>query len=171
MAIKYNNLAALVSKESGKALPVLPDEPMTVAAPAPPPAPLPTPSEVLYLGPNSDGTRKACSNCYAYAPGQRRCYIHQPTLDVDPAAVCGYHVFTRKTVENFSPEFRLPMDYVTPAQSGLVRVPGGTSCDLCSFYEPTGLETGLCHGVADVRGSNEPAQVHPLGCCARWLAK
>jgi len=170
---KYDNLAALVAKDSDRVpfsseleAPEQPLPPLNASA-----APLPTPSEVLYVRPNSDGTRKACANCYAYASTQRRCYIHDPNLDVAPDAVCGYHVFSRKVLAVFDPSDRLPMDYVTPAESGLERVPGGSSCDLCRFYEPVDLENGLCYAVADFEGSTEPTSVQPLGCCARWTAK
>lgn len=164
MPIPKNQLAALLQSQTGRAVPEVMPHPMQQVGTA-----LPIyPNEVGYCPPNSDGSRKSCQNCYAYATQQRRCYLHNPQLDIAPDAVCGYHVFTEQTLQTFKEEHALPMDYLTPDLSGLERVPGGTSCDLCVAYQPVDLDHGVCNLVSSPGGSGLPAEVQPLGCCMAW---
>ncbi|MCI0564392.1 MAG: hypothetical protein MN733_38460 [Nitrososphaera sp.] len=77
---------------------------------------------------------------------------------------CGYHVF------GLPMEVRMPHEDLDPVDeklSGFEIIPGGTSCDICVYYEPTSGTKGLCHAVA--RSDRHPPQpVQALGCCARW---
>lgn len=123
------------------------------------PVPQPTLAEVLYTPPNPDGSTKSCGNCVLYETARQTCYIHDPKLIISPEMVCGYHVYG-EPMERF--EYRLPMLPVTPEQSGLVLVEGGTSCSSCKYYDQ--LES-QCHAT---QNDGEPPFVDPLGCCARW---
>lgn len=119
---------------------------------------------VLYAEPNADGRRKACSNCAFWATSQQ-CSIHKETVYISAQAVCGYHVTgTPSDVRAEIPG----LEPVEPQFSGLVTVPGGTSCDRCKWYDPE-LDVddrGFCRAVNTPEGM--PAPVQSLGCCARW---
>lgn len=129
--------------------------------------PKPTPDEVLYVHPNPNGTRKMCQNCVLWMPQQTQCFIHDSDVAVPEDAICGYHVFG-KPIEGETPLSRENMDPVSPELSGLERIPGGTSCDLCRYYEPQGGTQGVCHAVRGFEPEEETAVVEALGCCTRW---
>ncbi len=139
-------------------------------------APLPEPWGVLLAHPNPDGSRKSCVNCMMWARTDQ-CAIHDPDLIIEADHICGYHVFgtpmevmpTRPSIHD-----QPNIQYVDPDYSGLDSVPGGTSCDLCMYYEPIGenyeadgVEGGLCHQISAL-DENPPAPVGPLMCCAAW---
>lgn len=108
---------------------------------------------VLYAAPNANGERKACSNCRFFegesparallGSGGTKCEILP--VPVSPEMVCGYHI----------------EQLADPGLAGLETVPGGTSCDTCAYYNE-----GLCMATEGEDGG--PAQVEPMGCCARW---
>lgn len=135
-----------------------------------PVAQLPTLVQIVYTPPNPDKTRKACSNCVQYATAARQCYIHHPEQVIQPAQVCNYHVWTPSPMPTFPR--RLPILPLTPEQSGLVSVPGGTSCDICLAYSAIDMDFGVCSAARDeniVPAVN--ATVETLGCCAKWTPK
>lgn len=129
-------------------------------------ASLPTLSEVLYTPPNPNGMNKMCGNCVFYAYAQKRCFLHSPSLAIDTAAVCGYHVYSQvqRRVWLEAPNLQV----VTPQQSGLVQTQGaGAACDNCEYYAAKeGENDGEC--MATVDGTGLPSLVEGKGCCARW---
>jgi len=120
---------------------------------------LPEPWGVLYSPPNKNGERKSCGNCFAWSQ-DKRCLIHDRDLEVTTDQICGYHVFG-KPLWKWVNRGVQPLD---PALTGLVRVPGGTSCDICMWFE-----NGMCLAVRGPDGN--PAKVQDKGCCARWEEK
>ncbi len=120
---------------------------------------LPEPWGVLYAPPNRDGSRKSCANCFMWSK-DKRCLIHDRDREIAPDAVCGYHVFG-KPLDRWVNRGVQALD---PALTGLAKVPGGTSCDLCLWFEK-----GMCLAVRGPDGN--PAQVQGKGCCARWEPK
>src|SRR5512144_1240034 len=113
-----------------------------MAAGAPMTAPLPQLWGVLYAEPNSDGERKACSNCrFATTSPARLMLGHGVNLcdilpvPIKPSMVCGYHIESGTQAD--------------PKLAGLETVKGGTSCDRCRFYEPDSDTKGHCMAVAD----------------------
>lgn len=147
MPVKPSQLAILVEGRTGTASP---------------PVAYPVLSGVLYAPPNADGSRKNCGNCAFWAENDRLCVVHGD-LKIDEDQVCGYHVFGEPQV--FITSFIRPPG-MPPALTGLELVPGGTSCDRCRYFDGE----GLCAAVASSTG-RPPAQVEPLGCCARWEAQ
>ncbi len=123
-------------------------------------------AEVLYAPPNPDGSRKACANCTFWVPSGE-CDIHAPGTVVPGYAVCGYHVYGKPLPA------RIPRDnieYCTPALSGLMTLPGGSSCARCRWFaesSPVQADAGACLAVDDVGGA--PASVESNGCCARFM--
>ncbi len=135
-------------------------------------APLPQAWGVVYARPNPDGSRKSCQNCMMFIPrdedGRGKCSIHARTQEIKPDDTCGYHVFGTPMDKWMD---HPGMDPVDPKYSGLGNVPGGTSCDVCVYYEGQGEGKGLCHAVAS--GDEPPAGPPPVtveakGCCSRW---
>lgn len=120
----------------------------------------PKPWGVLYNGPNSDGTRKNCKNCFLWCQTEQ-CMIFPATKKITGDMVCGYHV-TGVPQEQWVDR---GVDYVDEYTSGLERVPKGTSCDTCRYYEGTD-KAGTCFIVQQESGSQ--AEVKALGCCAAW---
>ena len=129
------------------------------------PAPLPFPWGVLYAKPNPDGSRKNCVNCMMFLINKERCSIHPKDFKVVAEGDCGYHVFG-EPMEKGMPHPGI--DPVDPALSGYEVVPGGSSCDICIYYEPQSETKGLCHGVANEKEGRPPQPVQALGCCGRW---
>lgn len=127
----------------------------------------PFPHEVVYAQPNLDGTRKQCANCMMYEAPAQLCAIHDTDVIISPDMVCGYHVYGRP-VDGADEEHRQYMDPVLPELSGLELITGGTSCDTCEHYVPTGTMSGQCEAVADPDEPSANYVVAPLGCCARW---
>lgn len=127
--------------------------------------PLPFAWGVLYTAPNPDGTRKMCQNCMMWSYADQRCSIHRADLRIAPDDVCGYHVFGMAMEYRMDHPGMMPVDEKT---SGLDTVPGGTSCDICVYYEPTGKGKGICHAVAKEKTALPPQPVEAMGCCARW---
>lgn len=129
-------------------------------------APLPFAWGVLYAPPNHDGSAKKCANCAFWVRDHERCVIHKRDLIVSQGMVCGYHV-EGSLSEKHPFNFVTPLD---PSLSGLMntRDLDGTSCGTCKFFEYTERDKGLCHGVADKKTHEPPAQVQVMGCCARW---
>lgn len=132
--------------------------------------PYPPLSGVLYAGPNPDGTRKACSNCYKWiVTGQ----CVEVAGEINPTQVCGYHVFGKPQVSTplMRSDTELIMPGMTAEEAGLIETPGGegTSCELCRFFTPDGQDPmlGLCNAVGSVDGL-PPVVVDAFGCCARW---
>jgi len=120
----------------------------------------PTPAEVLFEPPFANGSRKACMNCGLFVESQpTTCVIHGE-LQVAWDAICGYHVAGRP----MSPRTARELDFavIAPALSGLERVPGGTSCDICAHYRRIDRESGTCVAVYQ-----EPV-VAARACCSRW---
>lgn len=144
MGVKPHQLAVLVEGATGTASPAVS---------------LPRPDGVLYAPPNPDGSRKSCGNCCMWAEKDMLCMIHG-SLPITFQMVCGYHVFGQPQL--FSTSVIRP-DGLPPELTGLEEVPGGTSCDLCRFYD-----SGRCRGVSDPSTNRPPAKVEALGCCARW---
>ena len=133
-------------------------------------APLPEPWGVLLAHPNPDGSRKSCVNCMMWARTDQ-CAVHDPDLIITADHVCGYHVFG-EPMEVMSDHPGI--QHVDPDYSGLDLVPGGTSCDLCIYYEAIGEnyeaadeDGGWCHQVS-APDMGPPAPVGPLMCCAAW---
>jgi len=124
------------------------------------PVPLPSPGDVLYAGPNPDGSRKKCGNCFLWRTDES-CSVHRPEIMVPGNAVCGYHVFGQPQ------DFPFAEAMLTPAETGLVQTLDGTSCDLCKYYQPVSRTLGSCRAVQDP-GSGTSAVVRALGCCSRW---
>lgn len=123
-------------------------------------APLPQLWGVLYARPNRNGERKACSNCrfFGNTPAGMLTGAHGTKCDilpvpVSPEMVCGYHI----------------EQLADPELAGLETVPGGTSCDTCTYYQPVDEASGVCSATEDENG--EPAAVDALGCCARFESK
>jgi hypothetical protein len=126
-------------------------------------APLPEPWAVLYVHPTKNGDRRNCRNCIMFSTEDGKCEIMDPSkTSVTPDHVCGYHVFG-KPMKEFSA--RAGIQYVDPKTSGLSVVKGGTSCDVCKFFESGESGKGTCRGVI-VKG--KPATVEAKGCCARY---
>lgn len=114
-------------------------------------ASLPQAWGVLYAAPNEDGERKTCGNCEFLDDGD--CEVLG--IEVEDDQICGYHIESGT--------------YADPKVSGFGTVKGGTSCDICRFYEATTADGGNCAAVVDEDG--DPAKVEAMGCCARWEAK
>ena len=123
-------------------------------------APLPQLWGVLYAGPNKDGERKNCANCMFFSQGPASALLGSKSncqvlpVRVKPDQVCGYHV---------------PPEKADPELAGLETVKGGTSCDLCRFYDPETDTSGHCNAVEGDDGG--PAAVEARGCCGRWEAE
>lgn len=129
--------------------------------------PYPPPWGVLLARPNPDGSRKQCSNCPMWASKGKQCSIHAPEVTVTADHVCGYHVYGPPMDQHPSHPGMQPVD---PTFSGLEQVPGGTSCDICRWYESSDGERGWCHVVAEEGTDRPPTPVEALMCCARWEA-
>jgi len=129
-------------------------------------APLPAVWGVLYNRPNPDGSRKQCLNCAIWVEKQKLCTIHGKDLKVSAQTICGYHFFGKPF--QVWPEFADNIQYVKPKFSGLERVPGGTSCNLCKWYESKSDIDGLCNAVNPSVTLQGPTKVEAMGCCARW---
>jgi hypothetical protein len=127
-------------------------------------APLPVLSEAGYAAPNSDGSRKACSNCVHYAIADKQCGLHRKRDVILPDDWCRAHMFTAQPRQSI--EDRLRADSLTPADSRLMRMPGGVSCDRCVHYSSASLDSGICAAVDDEYGV--PATVAMLASCARF---
>lgn len=112
---------------------------------------------VLYSKPNSDGSKKACGNCYSWNK-DNTCSIMKQNVPVKSTMVCGYHI--AGTPADAYKAFTIT-DFVDPELAGLEEVGEGTSCETCKFYKDK-----LCYGVQTEDGKPQP--VEPLGCCARW---
>jgi len=129
------------------------------------PAPLPTPSGALYRKPNPDGSRKRCGDCMMWVR-EKRCLIHEKSLEVTDDLVCGFNVFGApldKWMEH--PGGRMP---VTPEESGLRPAGPGVACASCRFYQDQGGGKGLCFGVSKESDRRPPQPVDLLGWCARY---
>jgi hypothetical protein len=135
------------------------------AKPEAEPTKAPAPWGVLYAGPNPDGSRKKCDNCFMFLHDKKRCVIHDKDLYVSDEHVCGYHVYG-KPLANWMQQFYDHISPVDPNTSGLVRTVDGSSCDICARYK-----SGWCFAVAERDDSDPPVRVEPLGCCARWVGK
>ncbi len=137
---------------------VLRDESLAI----PPADGRPTPSQVLYAQPNTNNTRKQCGNCFMWISASNGCVIHDPHVEVIGDDICGYHVAGTPLMAR--PQ--QPIEFVSPLMSGLENVPGGSSCDVCRNYEPSGKDVGTCRAVRDEVGAD--AVVGAKGCCAAW---
>ena len=119
---------------------------------------------MLYQKPNPDGSRKSCNNCVTWVR-TNRCLVHDPDLEVKKNMICGYYIYG-------TPQERWPESWehepVDKELSGLDTVDGGTSCDVCKWYDGDDDE-GLCQAVNEL-GTTSPAPVQARGCCARWEA-
>lgn len=130
------------------------------------PVPLPRPSDVLYCGPNRDGTRKQCANCGLWAEMDERCLLMGTEIEVRGTMVCGYHANGTPVLYATTLGGQV---MVEPTTAGLIEGPeGGTSCDRCRYYDPRTDQGGFCRAV-NVDG--RPAPVQALGCCARWVQR
>jgi hypothetical protein len=124
--------------------------------------------QVLYSGPNRDGSRKACRNCVLWLPTGEECAIHDAGVTVTDDSVCGYHVFGDPAGDTLRRSNLQPVD---ERLSGLEQVPGGSSCDGCRHFVPgPGGRQGVCSATWD-DGAETHAVVHALGCCAAWEIK
>lgn len=120
----------------------------------------PSPAEVVYAGPNLDGSRKRCENCFAWVKGKNRCIYFKNDISVKKDDICNLHVYGRPRTE-WTDKGIDPLD---PDSVGFVKSVGdGTSCDTCKAYD-----YGYCKMV-EVDGKS--AKVDKLGCCARWTRK
>lgn len=137
-----------------------------VDGPSTVPRDLPTKVECVYLGPNPDATKKACSNCVSWASKDEQCYFMSPSQPVYGDMVCGYHIFG-KPIDSFAK--RLPMLPLTPATAGLISTPNGegTSCSICKAYDRS---TSKCYALAN-DAKDDFADVEPGGCCGRWTER
>jgi hypothetical protein len=95
-----------------------------------------------------------------------QCHIHDSGVPVPGDAICGYHVSGQPMTAG--PLSRENMDPVQPEHSGLEKVVGGTSCDLCAYYSPRGQMQGVCRAVKGFELEEENSLVQSLGCCTRW---
>lgn len=116
-----------------------------------------TPSDVLYVGPNRDGSRKSCKNCGFWVSGRNRCILFGDT-EVTADAICGYHVSGVPGSLKGKPEASLD-----PKTSGLIKAPEGTACDNCARYSE-----GHCMALYKSPESDEHPEVDPRGCCTAW---
>lgn len=129
------------------------------------PARLPSPSGVLYAKPNPDGSRKMCANC-AFWVHTNQCGLHEEDREVTGDSVCGYHVPGTPSPSWISYPGLVPL---LPELSGLERVPGGSSCNRCRYFDPDQaqpLELGRCRAVLSESG--DALVVEGLACCARY---
>ena len=128
---------------------------------------LPRPAQVLYSQPNPDGSRKSCANCALWGGGNGgHCAIHAPSFLARAMGGCGYHVPGKPMAMRVQLPGLVPCD---PKLSGYLEVEGGTSCDVCRFYQAGTGATGHCRAV--VNQSGHASTVWALGCCARWESK
>jgi hypothetical protein len=120
---------------------------------------LPHVQQVLYQGPNPDGSRKKCENCFMWCK-DNKCLAFAKDQPVKKTQVCGYHVFgtPRPKWEDMG------VQHMDTKLAGLEEVGSGTSCDICEYYDE-----GRCLAVKGEDG--RPAKVEPKGCCARWERK
>lgn len=129
-------------------------------------AKMPSPAEVVYTGPNKDGSRKKCGNCALWAEMDKRCLLHARDLEIVAEQVCTYHVYG--STQLFATAINgNEMDVLDPKLSGLELTKDGTSCDNCKAYNATGRAEGKCAMVVDPKG--KPAIVQSRGCCSRWM--
>ena len=132
----------------------------------------PTPGQALYANPNPDGSTKRCENCLLWiTEHQAECVIHAPDVFVGPDYVCGYHVFGPPHSARKQDDGAVQIDFVPPELSGLVQVPGGTACEVCTHYEPMNITQGYCHAVDQDEEPGTPAVVAPKGCCNMWQGR
>jgi len=129
-------------------------------------AALPFLSGVLYTQPNPDGSLKRCGNCANYATDTGRCYIHAEDVEITPAKLCGYHVFSPEQLTTFTSV--LPLTPVLPELSGLREAGEGHGCQGCHYYAGD-EQFGDCLGVVSQLGG--PAPVEAKGLCARFETK
>lgn len=125
----------------------------------------PTPGDVLYVEPNPDRTRKTCANCFLWRSTNQTCAIHDPSVVVVADMICGYHVYGQPQEADL---VLSSLQVVSPSNSGLEHVAGGTSCDNCKHYRPSAQTSGHCVAVADPDDQDVDVLVDALGCCARW---
>lgn len=139
-------------------------------ADAPPPAriPYPPPAGVLYVGPNPDGSRKMCGNCWKWITTGG---CMEVAGDIGAEMVCGLHTFGKPQPAVLVME---PLRKMLGPDVGLIPTPAssGTSCDRCRFYVPeendsVSEEIGLCNALGAGDGL-PPVLVDARGCCARW---
>lgn len=125
-----------------KSLPIIEDRRLTL-------------DQAGYMPPNSDNSRKSCSNCWKYQKDKQRCLEVAGTIT--PLMVCNTHVFGGAITMEFTAQ-------QTPAQfAGLIETSEGTSCDNCSAFKE-----GFCQRLQDGQGNN--AKVEARGCCDAWTA-
>lgn len=123
--------------------------------------PLPETWAVLYVHPNSDGSKKLCKNCIMWSRDEK-CSIHEPNIKVTKTMVCGYHVFGKPMPKRMEHE---GMDTVDPKYSGLEEVGDGTNCGTCKYFVKKSEDLGSCRAVYD---KGKQANVKTFGCCGRW---
>ena len=90
--------------------------------------------------------------------------MHQPSLVATAAHVCSHHV-NGEPHETYEPHNLAALD---PELSGFLEVPGGASCDVCTYYQTTDYDTGLC--VATVGAGETASVVQAKGHCSRWAS-
>lgn len=130
------------------------------------------PEHVLYVRPNPNGTRKMCGNCLFWKMSDAQCFLHEADIVTMMDMICGYHVFGQPFPGGDGEELTARnMDPVQPETSGLIQVPGGTSCDTCMHYYASAQTVGTCLALQDPNNPGENPVVEPLGCCTRWERK
>lgn len=114
----------------------------------------------LYLDPKPPGDRFAqCGTCMMFAPGQKRCSIHGPSVKVTADMSCGLYVHGEPEGDRMD-----LMAVVTPEESGLVR--RQVRCENCTFFDGQsvcGLYEKLNAALAVLFSLD--SQVDPKGCC------
>lgn len=151
------------------------------------PAHRPSPSQVLYTGPNPDGTRKTCQRCCHWMASDNQCWLMDGDVVVPAEAICNYFIYGRPNPGGNGEQTRRPdMVPVVPEMAGFDHVAGGTSCDRCRHFTPSGgasvarvargakqalgglyASPGQCSAVEDPDTQADFA-VDALGRCAHW---
>lgn len=130
---------------------------------------------VLYAHPSPDGKRKGCFNCMMFISKDKQCEIHDVNIEATKDHTCGYWVFGAPHPKRMHKPDNVHLQAVDPKHSGLAKVPGGTSCDICEYYKNPKNKKGTCIAVQEGIGEDEAAgklaTVEALGCCARWESK
>ena len=121
---------------------------------------LPEKAQVAYAGPNLDGSRKRCGNCWKWDP-EGGCL--EVSGEIKGSQVCTYHVFGKPSrLVNHATSFKM-----SPEVAGLIETPSGegTSCDICVHYFNRTPDPPVCTAV---RQGMYLAVIQPLACCGRW---
>lgn len=121
---------------------------------------LPTLLELLYVGPNPDGSRKKCGNCWKWAMDQRCLEVEG---EIKEGQVCSLHIYGKPQDKMVD----MGQALLSRARAGLIETPEGegTSCDNCKYYQ---AEESLCRRAREPDSPDPGTKVDPKGCCNGW---